>query len=711
MKQVTIVFFSVITIALLAMAGLAGRADAKSDYWTSQYCSACHYDDSASCDGCHAHGAHSDSGKSDINISTATDKTTYSPGETVSVTVDGGYRGGWVRAVLYDENGSEAARSEGPGGTGSGESFPITLTATAPATPGTYTFSASWYGNLNDNSGAAFGNWIDDPNNANHGEEMVSTNSFVVEEAAPQVPDITVTDSVAPNDDLQVAFGTVLEGTSSDQTVTVTNDGAADLTLGVMAASDSLSDPFGIVADNCSGQVLAQGESCTLTVRFSPALEGSYTDSFDVPSDDPDENPVTVSVSGEGTSTPVPDITVTASVAPNDDLQVAFGTVIEGNSSDQTVTVTNDGTADLTLGVMAASDPLSDPFGIVSDGCSGQALAQGESCTLTVRFSPALEGSYTDSFDIPSDDPDENPVTVNVSGDGTLTPVPDITVTDSVAPNDDLLVAFGDVTESTSSDQTVTVTNDGTGDLTLDVMAASDSLSDPFVIVTDNCSGQVLAQGESCTLTVRFSPALEGSYTDSFDVPSDDPDENPVTVSVSGEGLSSAHNNPPSIPELVYPNDGQTGMDTTLDLRWKTCSDPDGDNVRYSLYVSEDPDFADTTPVEIASIVKKGVAYAGTGLGMMLFGIVFSGIKNRRRMLLLISAILIAGALLISCGGGDDWNWDGGSDTSTTTPTTGTEATYELTGLSQDTTYYWKIAADDGNGGTAESEVREFTTR
>jgi hypothetical protein len=183
MKQVTTAFLSVFAIALLAMAGLAERADAKSDYWTTQYCSACHYDDSTSCDGCHAHGVHTKVGGSDINLTAVTDKTTYAPGETVNVTIDGGNKGGWVRAVLYDENGAEAARSEGPGGTGSGEEFFISLTATAPATPGTYTFSASWYGNLYDKAGAAFLNWIDDPNNANHGEEIVSTNSFTVEAA------------------------------------------------------------------------------------------------------------------------------------------------------------------------------------------------------------------------------------------------------------------------------------------------------------------------------------------------------------------------------------------------------------------------------------------------------------------------------------------------------------------------------------------------
>ncbi len=58
---------------------------------------------------------------------------------------------------------------------------------------------------------------------------------------------------------------------------------------------------------------------------------------------------------------------------------------------------------------------------------------------------------------------------------------------------------------------------------------------------------------------------------------------------------------------------------------------------------------------------------------------------------------MIAGMLLVSCGGGDN----NGSD----------EVSYTVSELSPGTTYHWKVVADDGNGGRAESEVRNFTTQ
>ena len=188
MKKILIVFCFL--TALAAFFSLAPDVDSFSGYFSSS-CLACHADDSASCASCHAHGVHSDSSKSNLNLTATTDKTTYSPGSTVMVSVTGGYRPGWVRAILYNENGTEVARSSGPcnnpalpdNGCGSGDQFPgpIALSAPAPLTPGAYTFAASWYGNQFDSGGAFFGpNWKPDPNNPEHGEERVLTNSFNV---------------------------------------------------------------------------------------------------------------------------------------------------------------------------------------------------------------------------------------------------------------------------------------------------------------------------------------------------------------------------------------------------------------------------------------------------------------------------------------------------------------------------------------------------
>jgi Ca-activated chloride channel family protein len=110
------------------------------------------------------------------------------------------------------------------------------------------------------------------------------------------------------------------------------------------------------------------------------------------------------------TGTP-PDINVSAN-------QFLFGGIVIDNFTDRTITIQNRGSLDLNIGRIAQANPLDPPFSIVNDDCSLQTLASLRTCTLQVRFLPTGQGAFNDTFDIPSNDPDENPVTVSVSGDG-----------------------------------------------------------------------------------------------------------------------------------------------------------------------------------------------------------------------------------------------------------------------------------------------------
>ncbi len=143
----------------------------------AQYCAGCHTNDSATCNGCHAHGVWQSSSRQVMNLTATTDLDQYQPGQTVTVTFSGGYRHGWIRAILYDHNSQEVDRITGPtgmgdDGTGSSDlEFPVLLSAAAPSTPGFYTWSVSWFG-------SPF-----DTNNSNvypHVQENVPTNEFEV---------------------------------------------------------------------------------------------------------------------------------------------------------------------------------------------------------------------------------------------------------------------------------------------------------------------------------------------------------------------------------------------------------------------------------------------------------------------------------------------------------------------------------------------------
>jgi uncharacterized membrane protein len=379
------------------------------------------------------------------------------------------------------------------------------------------------------------------------GNESVHSNevSKYVTPPTTLLPDITVTESVTPANDLQIPFGNITAGSSSDQTVTITNNGNADLAIGSIGQSNPLANPFSTLNDYCSDQTLSPGSSCTLTVSFLPSSTGAFSDSFNIPSNDPDEYPVTVNVNGTGSAITLPDITVTDSTGDAYNLYIFFGHIAAGSSSDQAVTVTNDGNADLVIGRIAESNPLAHPFSTLDDYCSDQTLSPGSSCTVTVRFSPSSAGALIDNFNIPSNDSDENPVKITVEGTGNAATLPDITVTDSVGSATDLQLLFGDITEGSSSDQYVTVTNDGNADLVIGSIAQSNPLASPFSTQNDYCSGQTLSPASNCTVTVRFAPSSAQAFTDSFNIPSNDSDENPISINITGTGTT------PAVPDIT----------------------------------------------------------------------------------------------------------------------------------------------------------------
>ncbi len=304
-----------------------------------------------------------------------------------------------------------------------------------------------------------------------------------------------------------------------------------------------------------------------------------------------------------------------------------------------------------------------------------------------------------------------NEYILTVSGTGTSSPVPDITVTDSVGSGNDLQMPFENLTEWRSQDQVVTITNNGSANLDIGNIAQNNPVEEPFSILNDNCSWQTVIPSGKCTFTVRFSPATIGLFNDSFDIPSNDPDEDAVILTLSGTGLSSISNNPPSIPELIYPASGQKHVGTTIEFKWEKSTDPDGDPVTHYLYYSENTDFTNSAPITVASLENKDIYYAGIGnygAGLLLFLIIpilTSIARKRRKILLLTVMVIVAGMLLVSCGEVADVISD-------IVPFIdyNSSGSHTVSGLNTGATYCWKVVAEDSGGEESESSMNCFET-
>ncbi len=223
--------------------------------------------------------------------------------------------------------------------------------------------------------------------------------------------DIGIDDGTEPTGDLKTLFGDVVVGSTVTAIVTIHSEGQVDLDEIWVEDQDPLAAPFGLI-DNCSDISLAPGQSCSFTVSFTPTAAGTFSDTFDIISEDPDEPSLTLTVSGNGIAPPAPAIGGSGNLV--------FGTLREGESDEQVFSVTNNGAAPLVIGSVGGNDSLAAPFSLVNDNCSGQTLAPGAGCTLTVRFAPGSEGSYSDSFDIASNDPGTPSLIVRVSGNSAI---------------------------------------------------------------------------------------------------------------------------------------------------------------------------------------------------------------------------------------------------------------------------------------------------
>jgi hypothetical protein len=191
-----------------------------------------------------------------------------------------------------------------------------------------------------------------------------------------------------------IAFVTMALGTSDAQTVTITNNGTlttAPLRTALVDLTDYYyyyyySDPpgppqFEMVTDACTSVALAPGASCSLSIRYAPRTMGSHSGRLLLYGDASQSATRTVEIAG-----------------------TAHGIRPTANALDFPPTLAGATSAAFSVGFFntgsTPTGPLStsldgDAFTIVSDDCTGAALAGGAACTISVRFSPPAAGLHS----------------------------------------------------------------------------------------------------------------------------------------------------------------------------------------------------------------------------------------------------------------------------------------------------------------------------
>src|SRR5207248_2794250 len=131
----------------------------------------------------------------------------------------------------------------------------------------------------------------------------------------------------------------LLATTSAPMTVTLTNTGAAALTINSFAASsDFAATSTGASACPTSPATLAAGANCTINVTFTPTASGARTGTLSL-TDNAGGSPQIMSLSGNGTAPEIGRASCREGVGNQ---------VVATTSTTKTVNMTNTGTAHMT---------------------------------------------------------------------------------------------------------------------------------------------------------------------------------------------------------------------------------------------------------------------------------------------------------------------------------------------------------------------------
>jgi hypothetical protein len=302
-----------------------------------------------------------------------------------------------------------------------------------------------------------------------------------------------------------LTFGNTLVGTSASQSVSLTNTGTGSVNISQAAITGA---GFG-VSGFTGAMTLAAGQSFALAVSFAPATAVSATGSLSVVSS-ATNSPATISLSGKGVQ---PQISVTPS-------SVSFSNVAVGVTNTQTLTISNPGTANLSVTQALLGGTTFTFSGLLLP----LSVPPGGSSAFTVGFKPPAAASFSGSLTLVNNTPN-SPLIVSLAGAG-VSPVLQLSAFPST-------LNFGSLTTGASATQSVTLTNSGNSSVSLSQI----SVNGAGFSGTGMALPLTLAAGQATSFSATFAPTASGNFSGSASIISN-ATNSPLAVSLSGSGTA-----------------------------------------------------------------------------------------------------------------------------------------------------------------------------
>ncbi|MEM8805551.1 MAG: Ig-like domain-containing protein [Cyanobacteria bacterium P01_G01_bin.38] len=291
---------------------------------------------------------------------------------------------------------------------------------------------------------------------------------------------------------------------STPQTLTLTNTGNRPLSVDSLVVNGD--GDFVIDKEDCiSATSLDPADSCEVGIIFKPSTTGERTATVRLRAIG---NEYDIALTGSGTSDAVPGVSF-------DPSSLSFRELFVGNAKATRVTITNDGTASLSLETLAITGgQTAADFAIAQSGCIEVTLAPEASCTLEIQFKPGGPGARYASLTVKSNT--DTDATLPLSGIGTQQPGP-IAADDSAATQVNqpitLDVLTNDRDPAGGSLTLTSVAPPKTGrakmndDNTVTYSPGAEATQDQFSYTVRNAQGEIAKATVSVTVKAAPTPA------------------------------------------------------------------------------------------------------------------------------------------------------------------------------------------------------------
>lgn len=319
----------------------------------------------------------------------------------------------------------------------------------------------------------------------------------------------------------------LLNTTSPSQTVTISNAaGAGTFVMSGVGFAGANPADFLITANTCTAGLVG-GASCTISVAFKAAATGSRS-AFLIISNAYNP-PIEVSLTGTGMA-PIAGVSPTA---------LLFGNNLIGTTSTaQTVTLSNTGTAPLTVNSIAISGSNAGDFLIAGNTCIVAPATTGtlnappsSTCAISVTFKPTALGTRSSVLVLTTSDPVNPVLNVSLAGIGQ----------EAIAGISPASLTFPlQLVKTTGTAQTVTLANTGNIAMTISSITLAGANPTDYVL-SYTCSvgaATPLAAGGTCTISVQFRPTASGARTASLTIASNALVNPSITVPITGTATS-----------------------------------------------------------------------------------------------------------------------------------------------------------------------------